>query len=232
MFDTGGFGDRPELIRRLQDRGIRLTDIDYVILSHMHFDHAANVSMFPQATVYLHEAEVQHAKAARFDDFALCTEVLEMLQQGSRLKLLTGADGVVEGHRWMHTPGHTPGGISIILKGEDGANWVAAGDAVKNLHEAETGDVWMSMDRRASQESIQKVLSIADYIIPGHDRQIRIQHTEGECRLSAKSDSEITIEVAGDVPTPFKVSDVDGGLQSKTRRLLLQLHPDQGESDF
>ncbi len=202
LFDTGSFADRPELVERLHARGLTPADIDYVILSHMHFDHAANVSLFTNATFYLHEEEAKHVNLSRLDDYALCAEIYDSLERTNKLQLLQGTEGMVEGHPWIHTPGHTPGCISVIVH-ESGANWVLAGDAVKNIYEAQTGEVWMTLNDAASKSSIQQVLSKADFIIPGHDRVIQIEHFGAQTAMKAVTDVEFQIQVSGNYPYPI-----------------------------
>jgi glyoxylase-like metal-dependent hydrolase (beta-lactamase superfamily II) len=41
--------------------GIKASDINYVILGHMHLDHAGNVSKFPNATIVVQRDEIQNA---------------------------------------------------------------------------------------------------------------------------------------------------------------------------
>ena len=50
-----------QLPNRLEQLGLGPNDIDYVILSHMHSDHAGCVEFFKQSQVIVHEAEYQSA---------------------------------------------------------------------------------------------------------------------------------------------------------------------------
>ena len=45
LLDTGGVGLRLNFHRILEEQGVRAEDIDYVLLTHMHFDHVWNGSM-------------------------------------------------------------------------------------------------------------------------------------------------------------------------------------------
>lgn len=56
-------GVNPDLAidTQLAKIGIKPSDINYVILGHMHLDHAGNISKFPTATVIVQRDEIQNA---------------------------------------------------------------------------------------------------------------------------------------------------------------------------
>jgi len=62
MADTGGW-----MMQNLQAAGIKTTDIDTILLTHMHPDHSAGLSdrnswtpFFPNAELVFHENELKH----------------------------------------------------------------------------------------------------------------------------------------------------------------------------
>src|ERR1700754_3842500 len=63
IFDTGPYAYRPILQGRLRKLGIDPGKVDTVILSHVHWDNAANADLFPNATIVLHEKELVYADA-------------------------------------------------------------------------------------------------------------------------------------------------------------------------
>lgn len=67
LYDTLGFGEREGLYARLEVLGVSPLDVTGVVLSHLHFDHAANADLFPWAEVYVHEAELRHAERVAKD---------------------------------------------------------------------------------------------------------------------------------------------------------------------
>ena len=47
LVDTGGFGMRGLLQEKLDDHGLKPSNISHVLLTHSHYDHSVNWTMFP-----------------------------------------------------------------------------------------------------------------------------------------------------------------------------------------
>jgi N-acyl homoserine lactone hydrolase len=108
----------------LRARGIEPHTVK-VILTHTHFDHVEALIEFPQREVFVHEIEVQAPYTA------FVQSVMDMVQ----LRELSGDEGEIEpGVRWMKTPGHSDGLISLIVDTDDGLV-VIASDCVGPLPE-------------------------------------------------------------------------------------------------
>src|SRR5258705_11731970 len=60
MLDKGVSADLA-IDTQLGKIGIKPTDINFVILGHMHLDHAGNVGKFPNATIVVHRDETANA---------------------------------------------------------------------------------------------------------------------------------------------------------------------------
>ena len=163
LFDTGGHNERPALIRRLAERGLGAGDIDGVILSHVHFDHAANWTLFPQAELYVHPKELAPPEAT--EDFAVPDFHTEMLCQHPRLRRVE-EDDEIDGMRVIEAPGHTQGLFALAV-GPD----VLASDSIKNRAELSPdhplSNTW---SREVARRSIARIAGLAARrIYPGHD---------------------------------------------------------------
>jgi len=178
LFDTGHLSDRQLLLSELERREINVKDINYVILSHLHYDHCLNVDLFENATVILGEQELNYARSGEPEkqgDTFVPKFMLPFLQKKQMIKVeneLKLADNV----RVIRTPGHTPGSISAIVDSADGRTAVT-GDAVKNAYEFRLGKPEIFFGREEdARESISKIAKIAEFIIPGHDRPFTIRN--------------------------------------------------------
>lgn len=52
LIDTGSKSNESELLDNLKELGLDKSDIDIVILTHLHYDHDGNVELFGKAKVY------------------------------------------------------------------------------------------------------------------------------------------------------------------------------------
>ena len=162
MFDTAGYNERGTIPKLLKQRGLTPANIDCVVLSHLHFDHAANWDLFANAEIVVHENEVAYAQAT--DDSAILRHTAPALLAHKRLRLITGETAALEdGVQIVHVPGHTPGAIALVMNGS-----VLCGDALKSRWDLR-GDLMNTWNDDLSLQSIQKITSIANRIYPGHD---------------------------------------------------------------
>jgi N-acyl homoserine lactone hydrolase len=105
--------------------GVEPHEVKDVILTHLHFDHAEGLVAWPQRRVLVHRIETEAPYAQ------IVSGALEM----ANLELLDGEEGEVEpGVRWIRTPGHSDGLISLLVETDEGLV-VIASDCVGPLPE-------------------------------------------------------------------------------------------------
>jgi len=142
LVDTG-IGDLPESHRRffsvkrrpeenllasLAKHGLKPKDIDIVINTHLHFDHCGNNRLFKGARFVVQRDELKYAyEPERFQQAAYIREFFDI--EGLNYETVRGRCRICEGVTVMPTPGHTIGHQSVIVKGDDGRNYVYCGDA-------------------------------------------------------------------------------------------------------
>jgi glyoxylase-like metal-dependent hydrolase (beta-lactamase superfamily II) len=162
IFDTAGYAERGTIPKLLEERGIGVAAIDWVVLSHLHFDHAANWDLFPNADLVVHEKEIAYAQDT--DDPAILRYHARALLANNRLHLIREESSTLEnGVQVFHVPGHTPGAIALTM--EDS---VLSGDALKSRWDlrGQLTDTW---NDELARQSIQKITTLGDRIYPGHD---------------------------------------------------------------
>ena len=145
------------LAGQLADIGLRPLDIDYLVLSHYHWDHIGNANEFAGATwlVYKGDRDQMFGKPARAYPWFNQYSALEK----SRTTFLNGdhdvfGDGTVV---VIATPGHTEGHCSLLVRLKNSGPVVLSGDL---YHYAEERSLKRLPDEEKSTgtvESRQKV---------------------------------------------------------------------------
>jgi glyoxylase-like metal-dependent hydrolase (beta-lactamase superfamily II) len=98
------------VVRALESRGVSIVDVDRVILTHAHLDHAGGCADL-LAPVTVHELEAQAPY------WVLVGGLLDLLPQ----ERLVGEGGTITpGIDWARTPGHCDGHISLRVETADG----------------------------------------------------------------------------------------------------------------
>jgi glyoxylase-like metal-dependent hydrolase (beta-lactamase superfamily II) len=167
LFDTGGYISRLGLLKALAAHGLRPSDIPVVFLSHLHFDHAHNVDLFPQARFLVSRREWDYVPNPHPDDLLVPWGIREQLSK-CRLELIEGEGQLDTGISFFPAPGHTPGCYAVELASESGVT-IVAGDAIKYVKEVILQRCDMAFDTlEAGTKSIARILAKADRIVPGH----------------------------------------------------------------
>jgi glyoxylase-like metal-dependent hydrolase (beta-lactamase superfamily II) len=149
--------NREKLIEELSKNNLRTIDIDFVLLTHGHSDHALLTGIFENAKV-LSSQEVYNGD--------------NQIEHNNKI---TGTDLEI-----IQTPGHSPEHCSLVVPTEEGI-YVVAGDVfwwtdneeqkidVEKEDEAHPEEVNM----KKLIESRKKILDLGDYIIPGHGKMFK-----------------------------------------------------------
>ncbi|MBK7401319.1 MAG: MBL fold metallo-hydrolase [Myxococcales bacterium] len=172
--------DRHVLLDNLAAHGVAPGDVDAVVLSHLHFDHAGGLLsahgdgpprlVFERATHYVGAAHWARAKAPHPRDKASFIPVLhELLEASGRLRLVgdDGASDLAPLVRFRFSNGHTPGLMLAEIALADGP-LVFAADLVPGMPWVHV-PITMGYDRNA-ELLIDEKRALYEALVPVHGK--------------------------------------------------------------
>ena len=100
--------------------GLKPSDIDIVIHTHLHNDHCENDFKCVNARFFSHELEFQSCFDPHPLDFRYMADFVQELDEQGVMTHLNEDTEIVPGIRMIHTPAHTRGGMSVVIETEKG----------------------------------------------------------------------------------------------------------------
>lgn len=100
--------------------GLSPGDIDVVIHTHLHNDHCENDYQCTNATFFVHEKELTSIHNPHPLDFRYLEDYIEDVEENDQIQTVTGDGEILPGIEVMHTPAHTPGGLTVFVTTPDG----------------------------------------------------------------------------------------------------------------
>jgi glyoxylase-like metal-dependent hydrolase (beta-lactamase superfamily II) len=179
LVDVGAFAVRPEFGRQLKAADCAPEDVTDVVLTHAHWDHSVNYTLFPNADVWIGRAEMDWATSTPVGFTPLPELYVQDLARHPRLHLLEDGERFLDGAFTAHLcPGHTPGCLVYRFTGQQ-VPVVFSGDAAKNRAEMLSMATDMTMDAAASRVSLDRIWGLwreapGTLLIPGHDLTMRL----------------------------------------------------------
>jgi glyoxylase-like metal-dependent hydrolase (beta-lactamase superfamily II) len=160
----------------LAESGVRAADVRTVVLTHLHWDHAANAGKFPNAVFLAQRREIEffqspareHATMNRF--FSHQAYLASLIAEG-RIRAIDD-DTIGPGIEAIRVGGHTPGSQMLVVDTLEG-RVVITGDAIplhRNfLENIPSGIVVDTIEAIAALERVRALRPVAIYT--GHDLQ-------------------------------------------------------------
>jgi len=118
----------------LAEVGVTAADVGTLVLTHMHWDHAANAAKFPNAVCSAQRREIEffqshareHPAMNRF--FSHQTYLNRLIEEG-RIRAIDSDQTIAPGFEALRVGGHTPGSQMLAIDTADGRA-VITGDVV------------------------------------------------------------------------------------------------------
>jgi glyoxylase-like metal-dependent hydrolase (beta-lactamase superfamily II) len=168
MIDSGAGRSSLQIVRNIEMLGLNPANISHLILTHCHIDHIGSAPFFREkyrTKILIHELDATPVEtgdsvrtAANWCDTIFPPTVVEQKLKGSDEILKFGEEEL----HCLHTPGHTPGSISVYLD-RDGKR-VLFGQDIHGPFNAAFGsdiEVW--------KKSMRLLLALqADILCEGH----------------------------------------------------------------
>lgn len=166
----------------LDSVGVNAKKVDHVVISHLHWDHVGNYELFPRATYYLQEDEMQFwtGKYVKYPVFNQAIEVEDICAMvrynyDGRVQFTNGTQEILPGVKVHRVGGHTKG-IQIVEAMTASGPAVVASDAThtyRNINEMKPflilHDVPSYLD---GFETIKRLAKDENHILPGHDAEV------------------------------------------------------------
>jgi len=175
---------------RLKELKLGPEDFKYVVMGHLHLDHAGGLRLFEEAgtEIVVHEDEYKHVLQLQLDEekqqanfYAYSPRDWAFLNR--RRPLTVYGDQELLKDLWLVSlPGHTPGTMGLMVRLPH-TGWVLMTSDALYTHESYgpppvgTPVTWNTEKWRQSVEKIRRLASSRDaFIFPGHDER-GIKHT-------------------------------------------------------
>lgn len=155
--------ERPD--RQLEKLNLSPSDLDFVINTHMHFDHAGGNSLFVGVPVYVQAAELSAMQNSTIQNPWWDAP-------GLQFHTVQGDWSPVDRVEMLLTPGHSPGHQSMLVR-TAGRPWLFTWDAVYTEEHWRENKLGAGADPAAARTSMDRLRQVAEeenaHVIFGHD---------------------------------------------------------------
>lgn len=224
LVDTGLENSAEFILKSVENRFGKDSRPQAIILTHGHFDHVGSVIKLSElwdVPVYIHELELPYVTGKK--DYPKGDPTVDegmvakmspafpntSIDIGFRVMALP-ANGTVPNMtdwKWIHTPGHTEGHISLFRE-KDGV--LIAGDALSTVKQESIISVitqkqqisgppkYLTVDWNAAEDSVKRLKNLnPSLVIPSHGQPIKGEELTRHLELLSNHFSEIAVPEEG-----------------------------------
>lgn len=158
--------------------GLKPEDIDIIIHTHLHNDHCENDYKCENAKIYVHEKEMEHLYDPHPLDFRYLEDYIDDVKENGQIITVSEDTEVLPGITMIHTPAHTPGGMSIRIETDKGSVLICGFCTIlENLNppievkamEMEVIPPGTHTDANEAYNILVKAKTMADHVLPLHE---------------------------------------------------------------
>ena len=189
----GWGGGHAALSAALAAEGLRPDDIQLVVLTHLHFDHADNLDFFPNACVVVQRRELHAAvdpvPSQRIFYWKSTINNLLARKRPGQLRLIDGDFQLLPGIKLLFVPSHTEGMQVVVVDtakgraalvsdlGDHYRYWFPADPRATAQPQRSLSDAFLTGNIRSESErdwqaAMRRVAENSDIVVPAHDFRI------------------------------------------------------------
>ncbi|MET0332915.1 MAG: N-acyl homoserine lactonase family protein [Rhizobacter sp.] len=172
--------------------GVDPASISDVVLTHLHYDHAGNLPLLPQARFHVQDGELDYAtgrcmcQPTQRHAYAV-DDVVELVRKvyADRVKFHAGDGTIAPGVEVLLIGGHTKGLQAVRVHTERG--WVVLASDASHYYENIESErafpiVFNVDDMLAGHRKLKALAGSVDHLVPGHDPEVllRYPHVEAD----------------------------------------------------
>jgi len=158
---------------RLAELGLSEADIDILVLTHTHFDHAGNTADFAASEIVVHRDAYTEGRD-RYER-GIPGGIPEVGANGQPLnyRIIDGDTELVPGVTLLHTPGHANGHLSVLLRLPESGTIILAIDAIYSRANRDAANYKIGANPTQGLASATRLIALAEQenalLIYGHD---------------------------------------------------------------
>lgn len=153
------------------------SEIEKIILTHLHWDHAYGPLLLPETPVVVQGLELRQAvdpapRERPIYEVDLKEALPYFLGYFNRMELVHGDVTLDDGLSVVLLPGHSEGQQGVLIDADDGARYIIASDLINRFENLTEGPAGVLFDEAASYRSLDRIKTLGAKVIPSHDYRV------------------------------------------------------------
>jgi len=165
----------------LEQIGIKPEKVTHLILTHAHFDHVGYVDAFPNAKIFVHRKELAWVMALPEWSAGYGSFCLEKLVNVKNQIVPIDVDEyeIVPGIETVYVGGHSAGSLAVVVSTKKGRVCLCGDNCFLYKSIEEKLPIGLANNLYENMAFIQKLPSLGDIFLPGHDPKIAELYRDG-----------------------------------------------------